>query len=200
MEDLNEHVLDQAAGQELLRVEDLIVLVERHDRDDGRGVPVDRLRAYVEEIDRLGGSLAPANLDAALEERTTDSETWVGQGTIYRTGDDRVSTYPANWHERLAGETDLAEHLRVVLNDVLANDAFENSEEAFQQGGPRRGVPEGVLIDVASTIGGLSGDEANAQLTELRKRDVVSESADQHPHSRVRFLESDDEGASREGH
>lgn len=195
MTELNERVLDQAADRELLRVEDLIVLVERHDPEgvgDGPGVPVDRLRAYVEEISREGGDLGPDNLDAALSERLTDADSWAGQDLIYEVAEDRVSAYPASWHEGLDGVSDLEEHLRFVTRDIDEGDAFEDSREAFEQGGPREGVPEGLLLDAASAVGELSRDEAGAQLTELRKENVVSESADQHPNSRVRFLEADD--------
>lgn len=196
MTEFNERVLDQAADRELLRVEDLIVLIERHDDseavEDGPGVSVDRLRAYVEEISREGGDLGPDNLDAALSERLTDADSWAGQDLIYEVAEDRVSAYPRSWHEGLDGVADLEEQLRFIIRDIDEGDAFEDSREAFEQGGPREGVPEGLLRDAASAVGDLSRDEAGAQLTELRKENVVSESADQHPNSRVRFLEADD--------
>lgn len=196
MTELNERVLDRAASKELLRVEGLIALVERHDGDvdDGPGVPVERLRAYVEEIAREGGSLTPDNLDAALEKRSTDAETWAGQNLIYEVDDDRVSTYPVEWYERLEGVSDVEEHLRVIVDDIVENDRFEDSEGAFDQGGPGKGVPAGFLLDVASSIGDLSREEADAQLTELRKNDVVSEAADQYPTARVRLLDDDATG------
>jgi hypothetical protein len=184
--DLSESVLEAAFDRgETLLVDDLIALAERADEnaDGAPGVTSDRLVAYVEELSRRGLAVDPDGVRTAVEERAVESETWVDADALYHVGDGRVSIYPRRWYDELAGETDLTRYVAVVLDDV------GDSESAFAQGGAGPGVPERVLLSVAGVAGGLTRDEAKAELERLRDEGVVVEDADQHPNARVRLVD-----------
>lgn len=192
MATFNEHVLEEAGrrGDKLL-VDDLVDLIERYDRTDETGVSVDRVVAYAEQLETEGAPIEPDKVEPAVEERLTEtthwttdataSGSWFGSGALYDVGDGRVSTVPAHWHDELDGETDLTRYLEVIFDDV------HDESDAFDSGGPGHGVPESLLLDAATVIGGLSREEAAEQLSDLYEAGVVDESADQQPNSRVQF-------------
>ena len=81
----------------------------------------------VEEIVHRGDSLGTRELidilerlhddDEAfrevLEERLTDADGWVSESDqLYEVDGDRISQYPAAWHDQLSGERDPAAYLR----------------------------------------------------------------------------------------
>ncbi|WP_101295665.1 hypothetical protein [Halegenticoccus soli] len=184
MADLNDRVLDEAEGRgEAFSVENLITLVERHEADPEPGVPADRLREYAEHLEGHGGPMSVDQVDAALELHRTDAESWQGPDALYEVGDGRVSLYPASWYDRLEGETDPARYLEVILEDV------DDSRSAFATGGAGKGVPENVLLNVATVIGGVSWRDAAAELQALGDEGIVVADAEQHPNARIRLTE-----------
>lgn len=189
----NEHVLEEAGrrGDKLL-VDDLVNLIERYDRTGAPGVSVDRVVAYAEELEAEGVSIQPDKVEPAIEERltetdhwTTDATTsgsWFGSGALYDVDDGRVSIFPLRWHEELKGETNLVRYLEVILDDVREG-------EAFDSGGPGRGVPEELLLNAATVIGGLRREEAAKRLEELGDEGVIEELASQQPNPQIRLTE-----------
>lgn len=192
MSEFNEHVLEEAGSRgEKLVIDDLVLLIERYDGDDGPGVTIDRVEAYAERLAAQDAPVNPDKVRPAIEERLTDAEnwsteaaasgTWFGSGTLYEVGDDRVSTLPARWHDELAGSTDLTRYLEVILTDADGGD--------FDSGGNDSGVPETVLVNAATVLGGLSPGQAREQLADLHAEGVVTESADQHPNARIHLAD-----------
>lgn len=195
MSEFNEHVLEEAGSRgEKLLVDDLVLLIERYDSGDGCGVAVERVEAYAEQLAAEDAPVKPDKVRPAIEERRTESfhwaadaaasGTWFGSGTLYDVGDGRVSVFPAYWHEELAGETDLTNYLELITADL------DTESDAFDSGGPDSGVPETVLVNAASVLGGLAPGQAREQLAELREQGVVTESADQHPNARVQLADN----------
>ncbi|WP_129114774.1 hypothetical protein [Halegenticoccus tardaugens] len=184
MSDLNEHVIDEAAGRgDAFVLENLLALVERHERDPEPGVPVDRLRAYAAAIDAAGGPMSEEQVEGTLDSRLVDAGTWSGGDRLYRLGDDRVGLYPASWYDRLADETYLSRYVEVILEDV------DDSENAFETGGAGAGVPEDVLLTAATVIGDKDRGEAAAELEALGDEGYVVADAEQHPNARIRLTE-----------
>jgi hypothetical protein len=173
--DLDDHTVDelQHRGRSLLPRE-FVVLVQRGHDDDQPGVAPETLSAYAAAMDQ--GQLddfEEGDLLDAVAAAATDADDWQGDKTIYRVGDDRVSGYPREWHDRLGSETDLRAFV----------DAMEDAQ--FSEGGSGRGVPESHLLDAAAAIGGLDRDAAQADLQRLRNEGELVEGADQHPQGLV---------------
>jgi hypothetical protein len=192
MSEFNEHVLEEAGSRgEKLVIDDLVLLIERYDGNDGPGVTIDRVEAYAERLAAQDAPIKPDKIRPAIEERLTDAEgwsadaaasgTWFGSGTLYEVGDGRVSTLPPRWHEELTGETDLTRYLEVILADTDGGD--------FDSGGTDSGVPETLLVNAATVLGGLAPGQAREQLADLNERGVVTESADQHPNARIHLAD-----------
>lgn len=182
MADLNEFVIEEADKQgDKMLVDDFVNLIERHESSDEPGVEIDRVAAYAEALnDRRGhDSVGPEELRSLVEDRLTDSRTWVETGALYELSPGRVSVYPSNWHEELGGETDITRHIEFIEADI--------GDANFTHGGPGPGVPEQLLVDVAAVVGGMEIEEARAEIERLRDEGVVSENVDQHPNPRVRI-------------
>ena len=190
MTDLNERVVEEAAKQgEKMLVDDLVDLIERIDSDADRGVAIDRVAAYAEELNdrpsdvgRVHDPIDPEEVRSLIDDRATESPTWTETGALYEVAEGRVSVYPRNWHDELGGETDLRRYVEVIEEDA--------DEDAFAGGGPGPGVPEQVLVDAAAVLSGMSAQDARSELERLRGEGVVSENVDQHPNPRVRLEES----------
>ncbi|SFL00767.1 hypothetical protein SAMN04487950_1904 [Halogranum rubrum] len=192
MSQFNEHVLEEAGSRgEKLLVDDLVLLIERHEREGGPGVAIDRVEAYAEKLAAQDAPVKPDKVRPAIEERLTDAETWsadaaasgtwFGSGTLYDVGNGRVSTLPSRWHRELTGTRDLTRYLEVILDDTHGN--------GFDSGGTDGGVPETVLVHAATVLGGLGQGQAREQLADLHERSVVTESADQHPNARIHLTD-----------
>lgn len=187
MAELNDHVLDEAGrrGQSLL-VRELLVLVERHHPTDEPGVDRELLVEYVDALQeptRVGFDADEAL--AIVDEKRSDAERWVDDGTIYAVGEDRVSAFPRRWHDELRGETDLKRYVAVLQEDVSR--AFDEGD-----GGRGRGVPEQTLLSAASAIGPMSREDAKERLEALRADGELVEDADQHPQAGVQLDERTD--------
>lgn len=186
---LSTHVLDEA-GQlgETLLVDDLIDLVARYDDDGEDGVRVDRLVAYAERLAAEGHPVDPESIRPAVEERLVDETEWVGDDPLYPTGDGRVSLFPQSWYDELAGERDVRWYVEVLTAAIADSDADPTRGGA---GDPAAGdgVPETLLLDVASVVGGLDRDAVRGTVEQLRVDGVLAEDADQHPDANVRLAE-----------
>jgi hypothetical protein len=179
MVELNDHIIDEFGhrGSSMLAGE-FLSLIERHHPTDGPGAEWDVVEAYANALDREGVSQLNSNdmLDP-LEEKRRESGTWIDEDVVYELGDGSVSTYPADWHDRLGGERDIVEFVE-ALTDV---------DESIGRSGQGPGVPENFLLNVAAIVGGLDRSEAKAQLEDQRRDGPIAEDADQHPDARVRL-------------
>lgn len=175
----NDRVVDEFGhrGDSLL-VDEFLSLVERHHPTDGPGVGWDVVETYAATLDEEGVSeLDGSVILERIESKRTNSETWVNDEVIYDLGDGRVSRFPAAWHDRLGESEDL-----VAFVEFLTD-----AEASIGQGGAGRGVPEELLLDTASIVGGFDREEAKARLEGLRRDGPLAEDADQHPNARVRL-------------
>lgn len=176
MSELNEYVLAEAHDRESLSVDELLRLLERHHATDTPGIAQDTLGEYGRALADTDLSLDarsetlrgrdPDFIDGTvyreLSERLTDSASWVGDDALYEIESDRVSLYPAHWHDAISGTTDLTECL-VFLED----------DAAFQEApgiGTEAGIPEDVVFDVATVVGGFDPDDASVRLEEQKDR------------------------------
>ena len=180
--ELSEPLLDEAGEHsEYGRPHDFVALAERYAPEDEPGVSRAWLFAHVEVLDEESG-LDEAAFRTALEEVTTDSETWVDDAAVYELGEDRLSAYPPAWHEALGGVTSLPRVVRYLL---------EESDYQSVTGGPGHGVPEGDLFDVAAAVAGFTRESAKAALEDCRADGRLAEDVDQHPAAKVYLPDSD---------
>lgn len=164
-----------------MRTRDLVDIVERY-HDDRPGVSFEALEAYARELD--------AQRDVAhdvetflerVEERLTDADSWAGE-VFYELGDDRLSQYPASWHEALGGSTDPVEYLEYFREDA---EAFLDDHR-----GSKPGVQKDTLLRIMRVIGETDMQTAASELEAARDEGRIEESADQHPQTGV-FLADD---------
>lgn len=183
MTDINENVVTEAVQQgESLLAEDFVELIERHHPHEQPGVSRETIDQYTDALAvRDETDFDADGFTETLDSRLTDAETWQGHDALYALNDDRVSTYPANWHEALGGSTDVREYIRFLLEA----ENFENLES----GGAGYGVPQKTLLDIVAVVGRTDREAAKARLEELRDSGEVIEDADQHPDARVRLAE-----------
>jgi hypothetical protein len=194
MVELSDRVVEEAAreGEALLLAE----LVSRAERahPERPGIDRDRLGTYAEALaERREVALDPDAFREELADRVTDDGTWTDREAIYDPGDDRLSRYPARWHEELGGSTDVTDYLAVLRGRDLAFVVDREGAEA----GP--GVQERELVDVVAVVGRVDRETARAALQEAREAGDVVEDADQHPEAGVYLPEDagDLEGSPR---
>lgn len=167
-------------GERLL-ADELVELVEKHHRDDQPGVSRALVDDYVDELEESSTFDAEA-LRVQLEEHLTDDRSYVDSNAVYELGDDRVSSYPASWHERLDADASLVD---VVY--VMTHSSGDTPDSASSSG-----VAKYDLYTAAQIFMGVSRDEAREQLTELRDEGVLLADADQHPRAGVTLTEDAD--------
>lgn len=185
MTDLNDRVFEEAAAERrTLLPEELVELIERHHAHEQPGVAWEVLSDYAAALDdELGGQFDADSFLDGLEEQVTEAGTWQGPNTLYVLDDDRVSRYPARWHEALEGETDIREYVRFLVEEA------EDFEGAIDSGGAGPGVPENDLLRVVAVVGRTDRETAKERLEECRNAGELTEDADQHPDARVRLAE-----------
>lgn len=194
MTEPSEQVLEEARQRgETLMTKDFVSLIERHHFDQ-QGVSRELLEAYDEAIAR--DDTVPfdsGDITSAVENRSVDEETWVDNEAIYRIGDGRVSVFPARWHEELGDTTDLRAYVSVIGDTIEGSDPDEDEPQGGMGtsvgSGVGSGVPEQVLLDAVSIIGGLEREAAKSQLEERRDDGELVQDADQHPEARVYLSE-----------
>lgn len=158
---------------------DLVEYLERHHPVEGPGVPRDLVEAYADELE-----YDRERFDDSLDDRLTDARSWQPGDRLYRI-DGNVSVYPPSWHERLAGSTDLAEYVDVMLESVKAPEGVEVDRSDL-------GVAQADLLTAAEIIGELDRGEATALLKNQRLGGSLVLYAFQNPEELVR-LPKDDE-------
>ncbi|MDS0282175.1 hypothetical protein [Haloarcula onubensis] len=179
---------DQEAVDEIVHEGDalgsreLLDILERH-HDEQPGVSREAIDAYARELaEREDSSFDVDTFEETIAERLTESDSWVDDtGRLYELGDDRISQYPATWHDRLGGERDPAAYIRFF--EAEAPSVLNNAA------GGRKGVNEDQLIDVMTVVGGLSRRSAKAAIESGRDDGRLVEDADQHPKAGVYLAE-----------
>lgn len=170
-------------GESLLAGE-LLLYVERYHDDDEPGVSDDLVEAYVERLAERGFfPRGPETLLPAISEKRTDSDTWVGEDAFYTVGEDRVSSYPLQWHESLGPDDDIRSFVEVLHEDI------ETANEQTDRGGTGSGVPKQLLVDAATVIGGYDRQEALDELQHWRDEGDLFIDADQHREGRVQLAQ-----------
>jgi hypothetical protein len=189
MTDINERIVAEAddRGGALL-VDDFLRLVEQYHPHDRPGIAWETLEAYTEAMEDSDFGHAH-DMDGFLdtvEDRLIDGDSEYTTDALYRLDDDRVSSYPARWHDELGDETDLREYVRFLA----AIDP--DGESGADLGGSGRGVPEQVLLDAAGIVGRTDPETVKSRLEDLRAEGELVEDADQHPNARIRLPENAD--------
>ncbi|EMA49471.1 hypothetical protein [Halococcus thailandensis] len=185
--EINERIVAEADDRgESLLVDEFLRLIEQYHTHERPGIAWATLEAYTEAMAGTdhGHSHDMEGVLDAIDDRLTDGE--YRTDAVYRVGDDRVSAYPASWHDELGGEIDLREYVRFLTNLDLDD---ENGAELGANGG---GVPEQLLLEVASIVGRADPEAVKSRLEDLRERHELVEDADQHPNARVRLPENAD--------
>lgn len=201
MVETNEQVLEEVRQQgDMLMTRELVSLIERHHSHE-QGVSRETIEAYDEAItndDTL--SFESGEVTSAVENRSVEGETWVDDQSLYSIGDDRVSAFPARWHEKLGETTDLRAYVSLIgdvmegegkLADPYSSDPED--DEGASGGGLGSGVPEQLVLDAVSVIGGTERDAVKEQLEERRTNGELVQDADQHPDARVYLSEETEE-------
>ncbi|QLG28627.1 hypothetical protein HUG10_14205 [Halorarum halophilum] len=189
MVELDEDVLEelQHGGRSLL-IEDVVSIIERNHLDDRPGVSRETLEAYADALEAdPDQQFDMETFHEELDSRLTDSDTWVDDDRLYRVGDDRISSYPATWHDRLGGKTDVRTYV------VFLQDEAPEFKEDVGRGGAGPGIPQDQLLDVVSVVGRIERQEARAVLQDLHDRGELVEDADQHPDAGVMLGDEDGE-------
>lgn len=182
MVDVDEDVLAEAASRgDVLFVEDLVSLLERHHTHQKLGVPRDLVVAYCERLAEADTGVAGEDIEQEFAERLVDDEEWAGPDALYAVGEDRVSRYPLAWHRELAGE----ESLPAVVDAMTS--ALPDDGAGLPRGGAGAGIPEEYLLEAASVLTALSRETAAERLRERRADGDLEQDADQHPNARVRL-------------
>jgi len=179
MVDTDQRAVDEIVHEgDALGTSRLIDVLERY-HDDRPGVPRDAIDAYARELtEREDSRFDVEAFREVLEDRLTGSDSWVDGGArLYELDGDRISQYPATWHDRLRGERDPAAYLRF----------FEAEAPAVLGTAPggRRRADEDQLIDVMAVVGELRRDAAKAAIESAREEGRIVEDADQHPKAGV---------------
>lgn len=185
MTDLNDDVFAAARqrGRTLL-TEELLALIERHHPHDRPGVARETVTRYADGLaDETSFDFDRGTFVEEVDARLTDTETWQDTDAVYALGDDRVSTYPARWHDALGGSTDVREYVDFLLDEAEGYVADLNS------GAAGRGVPENELLDVVAAVGRTDRETAKVGVEKAREAGDLAEGADQHPEARVRLPE-----------
>lgn len=180
MVDIDDAVIEELVheGSSMDR-DDLFDVIERH-HDDRPGVPRQAVAAYARELaSRRDYSFDADGFLAALDERRTDEETWAGHDWYYELDDDRVSQYPAAWHEHLGESTDAAEYVRFI------NERAPDFAEELGRGGPETAVPKDALVDVLQAVGRMDREAATTAIEQAREHGALAEDVDQHPEAGV---------------
>ncbi len=193
MEGINEQALEELLHRgRWLGFADFVRLIEQEHPHDEPGVPRDVLTAYATAIvDDLGGS-APFTVEEAdrlIDRHLTDSGVWLEYG-LYEVGPDRVSAYPAPWHDRLDGETDPRAYVEVMRDELAAARGFA------ARGADAPGVPKQQLLDAMAVLGRMDRGEATVAVDDERKRGGLELYPFQNPEAEVRLADRNEAAES----
>ena len=189
--DLDDRILEEATDRGTLRAEELLTLCEGYSTDDEPGLTRETLVAYARALDEREADVAldtqaegltdqethaisDGLLIQELRTRRTDAFEWEGEGIyVLDASEDRLSAFPAAWHEEVGGETDLGE-LFAFLREI---EPFRRDAEA----GTGKVSPDR-LIALASAVGGLDPESARERLAELKEGGEIVEVSESPSH------------------
>lgn len=175
MTEVREHVTAEIENRdETLTPEEFVRIVEAHHETRGRGIDWATLEAYAEAV------RFDVDLDQ-FRERTIDSDSWEAGDHFYSFGDDRVSVYPPDWHETIAGTEDIREVIRVIQAETTEAEGDERGAVTD------RGVPEQKVLHVAETVAGIDRQAAREQIKQLRQNGEIEEFASQNRNPTIRL-------------
>lgn len=184
--------LDERTLEELfhrgrwLSFPDFVRLIEQDHPHDGPGVSKEVLDAYAEAlVDDLGGS-APFTVEAVdrmIETHLTDSGVWL-ESALYDVGPDRISAYPAPWHDRLGRESDPRAYVEVMRDELAKARGFT------ARGRAAPGVPKQQLLDAMCVLGEMDRAEATRAIDEERRRNELLLYPYQNPEAEVQLPDS----------
>ncbi len=164
---------------------ELLLMIERS-HPETAGISRETIDAYASE---LGGTTAveftPEELLDTVDDRLVDTDTWIDTNTLYPL-DDRISVYPARWHDALGGTVDIPAYIRFIEDEVDGNDADLTRAQ------PGDGLHEQDLLDLVAVVGRTDRETAKSRLEQLRDRGEIAEGADQHPDALVYLRERTD--------
>jgi hypothetical protein len=180
MEAIDESVIDEAIHQgSTMSRRDLFGLIERSQNQQA-GVDREVVVAYARELESKEEYAFDADrfLDVVDEKRTAETE-WARIDHYYELPGDRLSQYPARWHDELGGSTDATAYVRFITEEV------PTFVEELGRGGVGAGIPEDTLIKILATIGKVDRTTAQAAIENARETGDLTEDADQHPQAGV---------------
>lgn len=179
-DDIDDDVIEEIVheGRSMDR-NDLFDVIERG-HDERPGVPREALARYARELDQRRDYTFDAEqfLDA-VDERRTDDETWVSHDRYYDLGNDRLSQYPARWHERLGGSSDAAAYVEFFHGHA------PEYVETLERGGSEAAIPKDTLVDVIRVVGRTDRETAADAIEDAADSGDLVEDADQHPQAGV---------------
>jgi hypothetical protein len=190
MAEINDAVVEEVLqdSQNLL-LREVITLIEREHPDAAAtpGITREALTAYAQEFgEDTAFTAGPEEFRASIDDRLTDSETWVDNDAFYELNDDRVSVYPSRWHDELGGDVNVPAFLEFLQDEA------SGVEDDLNRGGAGGGIPEGKLVDIVSVVGRADRETVKTQIETLRNEGILAEDADQHPDARVQLRKRDD--------
>jgi hypothetical protein len=189
MTDINERIVAEADDRgESLLVDEFLALIEQYHPHDRPGIAWETIEAYTEAMEGTdyGHSHDMDGFLDTVDDRLVDGDSEYTTDAFYRLDGDRVSVYPARWHDELGGESDLREYVRFLTTlDV-------DGESGADLGATGGGVPEHVLVNAAGIVGRTDPETVKSRLEDLRQQGDLVEDADQHPQARVRLPENAD--------
>ncbi|WP_423743432.1 hypothetical protein V5735_10240 (plasmid) [Haladaptatus sp. SPP-AMP-3] len=160
------------------QIDDFVTYLERHHHGEEPGISMECLDAYA---DALGYDRDRTH--ALLEERLTDSSTWTPGNNLYRVGEN-VSVYPPSWHEQLSDTIDIAEYVRVMLEEKVA--ATGRLPPA------RRGVPQPDVLTAIEIFADLDREMGEDLLKKQRQEGSIVVFASQNPEDLVRLPKTEE--------
>jgi hypothetical protein len=189
MAEVNDAIVEEILqdSQNLL-LREVVTLIEREHPDAATtpGITREALTAYAQEFgEDTAFRAGPEEFRASINDRLTDSETWVDNDVLYELNDDRVSVYPSRWHDAFDSDADIPSFLEFLQDEA-------NIDDDFNRGGAGDGMPEGKLIEIVSVVGRTDPETVKTRIEALRDEGVLVEDADQHPNARVQLQERDD--------
>lgn len=179
MSDVDESVIAEITDRsQNVRFRKLILIIERS-HPETAGISRETLDAYAHELgEATAVGFTPEELPATIDDRLVDTDTWIDTETLYPL-DNRISVYPARWHDAVGGTVDIPAYIRFLEDDVDGND------DDLTRAGPGDGVHEQDLLDLVATIGRTERDTVKSRLERLRDAGDVTQGADQHPDANV---------------
>ena len=156
-------------------IDDFVKYLERHHHGEEPGLSRERIDAYADALGYDG-----ERTTVLLEERLTDSRTWMPGNNLYRVGEN-VSIYPPSWHEQLADTIDLAEYVRVML--------AEKEAKSGRLTPAQQGISQPDILTAIEIFADLDREMGEQLLAKQRKEGSIVIYASQNPDDIVRLPE-----------